>query len=252
MDLQNYHLVWSDEFDYEGQPDPQKWNYDVGNHQWANAELQAYTNRPANVTVTDGRLVMRALKERDGERNYTSVRMTTYDRQSWQYGYFEIRAKLPGGRGSWPALWFLPNDIRQGVRWPLCGEIDLMEHTMMHMDVLVYSLHSQKHNHTRRDTVQYSTCVYHQGVCEEFHVYGMEWTPDYVEYFLDGESVCIYRRTDDAEDQTEQAWPFDKPYYLIMNIAVGGMMGGPVTDEELPFVMEVDYVRVYQKEETVN
>lgn len=247
MHLPNYHLVWSDEFDYEGQPDPAKWNYDVGNHQWANRELQAYTDREANVTVKDGKLVMRSLLEQDGDKKYTSVRMTTYERQSWQYGYFEIRAKLPSGRGSWPALWFLPNDIRHGVRWPLCGEIDMMEHTVMHKDDLVYSLHSQKHNHTRNDTVQYSTTIHHPGVCAEFHVYGMEWTPDYVEYFLDGESVCKYRRTDDQEDQAEQAWPYDKPYYLIMNIAVGGFMGGPVTDEDLPFVMEIDYVRVYQK-----
>lgn len=248
MHLSDYHLVWSEEFDYEGQPNPEKWNYDVGNHQWANRELQAYTDRENNVSVKDGKLVIRALKEKDGDRQYTSARMTTYDRQSWQYGYFEIRAKLPSGRGSWPALWFLPDDIRQGVRWPLCGEIDMMEHTVVNKDVLVYSLHSLKHNHTRNDVVQYSTSVRHPGVCEEFHVYGMEWTADYVEYFLDGESVCKYRKTDDKEDQTELAWPYDKPYYLIMNIAVGGMMGGPVTDEDLPFIMEVDYVRVYQKD----
>ncbi|MCM1189709.1 MAG: glycoside hydrolase family 16 protein [bacterium] len=242
-----YHPVWSDEFDYEGAPDPGKWGYDLGNHQWANRELQAYTDRPGNVFVKDGKLVIRALKEQDGERAYTSARLTTYGKQSWQYGYFEIRAKLPGGRGSWPAFWFLADSIRQGTRWPLCGEIDMMEHTVVHKDVLVYSLHSAKHNHTRRDTVQYSTSVPQRGVCEEFHVYGMEWTPDYVEYFFDDVSVCKYRRTDDAEDQTEQAWPYDQPFYMILNIAVGGFMGGDVADGDLPYTMEVDYVRVYQK-----
>ena len=246
MQLSDYKLVWSDEFDYEGRPDPNKWGYEVGN-KWHNNELQAYTDRESNACVQDGRLVMRALLEQEGGRDYTSVRMTTYGKASWQYGYFEIRAKLPSGRGSWPALWFMPDDCKQGVRWPLCGEIDMMEHTVVNKDVLVYSLHSQKHNHTRHDTVQYSTSVYHAGVCEAFHVYGMEWTSDYVEYFLDGVSVCKYRRTDDAEDQTAMAWPYDKPFYLIMNIAVGGFMGGPVTDEDLPFTMEVDYVRVYQK-----
>lgn len=248
-ELRGYELVWSDEFAYNGAPDPAKWNYDLGNHQWANRELQAYTDRPGNVIVRDGRLIIQALKEQDGERQYTSTRLTTFGRQSWQYGYFEIRAKLPKGKGSWPALWFLPDDIRQGVRWPLCGEIDMLEHTDMHPGDLVYSLHSQKHNHTLKEGVQYSTTVHRDGICEDFHVFGLEWTSEYVEYFLDGECVCRYAKADDEEDQTETAWPYDKPYYLILNIAVGGMMGGPVKDEDLPFVMEVDYVRVYQKKE---
>ena len=248
MNKKDYKLVWSEEFDYEGKPDPTKWGYDVGN-KWHNNELQAYTDRESNAYVRDGKLTITALREQEGGRDYTSARMTTYGKASWQYGYFEIRAKLPSGVGSWPALWFLPNDIREGVHWPLCGEIDMMEHTLLNKDVVVYSLHSQKHNHTRRDTVQYSTSVSVPGVTEEFHVYGTEWTKDYVEYFMDGKSVCIYRRTDDADDQTETSWPFDKPYFLIMNIAVGGFMGGPVVDADLPYTMEIDYIRVYQKEE---
>ena len=102
--MDEYRLVWADEFDYEGKPDPEKWNYDLGNHQWANRELQAYTDRPDNVFVKDGKLTLCARKEQDGERQYTSCRMTTYGRQSWKYGYFEIRARLPRGRGSWPAF----------------------------------------------------------------------------------------------------------------------------------------------------
>lgn len=247
-DRKEYELVWEDDFTYEGAPDGTKWNYDLGNHQWANQELQAYTDRPGNVSVQGGKLVIRALKEQDGERQYTSTRLTTFGRQSWQYGYFEIRAKLPAGGGSWPALWFLPDDIHQGVRWPLCGEIDMLEHSGQHPGDVFYSLHSQKHNHTLRDGVQYTTTIHREDICEDFHIYGMEWTPEQVEYFLDGESVCLYRKADDAEDQTEKAWPYDKPYYLILNIAVGGL-GGPVAEEALPFVMEVDYVRVYQKKQ---
>lgn len=242
-----YDLVWADEFDYEGMPDPEKWNYDVGNHQWANQELQAYTNRPDNAYVQNGRLMIRAVKEQDGDRKYTSARLTTYERQSWQYGYFEIRGRLPDGKGSWPAFWFMPDACRQGTAWPLCGEIDMMEHTVVNKNELVYSLHSQKHNHTRHDTRQYSTSVRQEGVCDEFHVYGMEWTKDYVEYFFDGKSVCKYCKTDDADDQTENAWPYDKRFYMILNIAVGGFMGGPVLEEDLPYIMEVDYVRAYQK-----
>lgn len=247
-DRKEYELVWEDDFTYEGAPDGTKWNYDLGNHQWANQELQAYTDRPGNVSVRGGKLVIRALKEQDGERQYTSTRLTTFGRQSWQYGYFEIRAKLPAGGGSWPALWFLPDDIHQGVRWPLCGEIDMLEHSGQHPGDVFYSLHSQKHNHSLRDGVQYTTTIHREDICEDFHIYGMEWTPEHVEYFLDGESVCLYRKADDAEDQTEKAWPYDKPYYLILNIAVGGL-GGPVAEEALPFVMEVDYVRVYQKKQ---
>lgn len=245
--MNEYQLVWADEFDYEGKPDPEKWNFDLGNHQWANGELQAYTDRPGNVFVKDGKLILCARKEQDGERQYTSCRMTTYGRQSWQYGYFEIRARLPQGKGSWPAFWFLADSIRQETRWPLCGEIDMMEHTLVHENEIVYSLHSQKHNHTRRDTKQYSTSVYREGVCQEYHIYGMEWTREYVEYFFDGESVCKYYKTDDPEDQTENAWPYDQPFYLILNIAVGGFMGGPVADEDLPCWMGIDYVRAYQK-----
>lgn len=245
--MNDYRLVWSDEFDYEGSPDPAKWNYDLGNRQWANRELQAYTDRPGNVYVRDGKLMIRALKERDGEREYTSARMTTYGKQSWQYGYFEIRARLPEGKGSWPAFWFLADCIRTGTPWPLCGEIDMMEHTIVHKNTVVYSLHCEKHNHTRRDAEQYSVSVHREGVCDEFHVYGLEWTKDYVEYFFDGESVCKFCKPQAPEEQTAEGWPFDQPFYMILNIAVGGFMGGPVADEELPFTMELDYVRVYQR-----
>lgn len=245
--IDQYQLVWFDEFQYRGEPNPDKWNYDVGNFQWANNELQAYTNKPDNVYVKDGDLYMVARKQQDGERQYTSVRLQTYDRASWQYGYFEIRAKLPSAVGSWPAFWFLPCDIKEGVRWPLCGEIDMMEHTLMHSGDVVYSLHSQKHNHANPNTVQYSTSVHQENLFEEYHVYGLEWTEDYIEYFFDGKSVCKYCKADDKEDQTHLAWPYDKPYYLILNIAVGGFMGGPVKDEQLPTTMVVDYVRVYQK-----
>lgn len=245
---EGYHLVWSDEFEYQGAPDPKRWNYDLGNHQWANAELQAYTDRPANVTVTDGRLIIKAVKEKDGDREYTSARLTTYDRQSWQYGLFEFRVRLPKGRGSWPAVWMLPDSIRSGNRWPHCGEIDIIEHCGRKENQLFFSLHSERHNHTRSDTKKYTVFQEYPGVMEEFHDYLMEWTPDYVEYYVDGKSMCRFNRSDDPEDQTETAWPFDQPFYLILNIAVGGSMGGEVVEAELPFIMEIEHVWVYQKE----
>lgn len=243
-----YTLVWADEFDYEGRPDPKKWNFDVGMH-WHNNEQQAYTDRLENAQVRDGKLHLYARKEPFGEREYTSARMTTFDRQSWQYGYFEIRAKIPDGIGSWPAFWFMPDTSRQGVRWPLCGEIDMMEHTMAEPDVLVYSLHCEKLNHTRPLGEQRSTKVYREGVSREFRTYGMEWTPDSMEYFLDGESVCRYEKGELSPDQRSGYWPFEQPFFLILNIAVGGFMGGPIRKDDLPYEMIVDYVRVYQKQE---
>ena len=243
---QGYQLVWSDEFNYEGAPDLRKWNYDLGNHQWANRELQAYTNRTENVYVRDGKLTIKARKEQDGEREYTSTRLTTYDRQSWQYGLFEFSVKLPKGKGSWPAVWMLPDSIKKGIPWPDCGEIDIIEHSGRCQDQLFFSLHSKKHNHTRNDTKKYTVFQEYSGVSEEFHTYQMEWTPEAVEFYVDGESLCRFQKSDDPEDQTTAAWPFDQPFYLILNIAVGGSLGGEVAEEDLPFVMEVDYVRVYQ------
>jgi beta-glucanase (GH16 family) len=242
-----YHLVWGDEFDYEGKPDPDKWTYETGNHQWANRELQAYTDRPDNVCVKDGKLIIKALKEKDGERDYTSTRLITYGKQSWQYGIFEFRVKLPKGKGSWPAVWMLSDSIKNGTGWPECGEIDIIEHTGKHENQLLFSLHSERHNHTRKDTKQYTEVFPQEGVCEEFHDYSMEWTPDYIEFYVDQKSVCRYNKTDDEEDQSEVSWPFDRPFYLIFNIAVGGTLGGEVDETALPFVMEVEHVRVYQK-----
>lgn len=246
---EGYRLVWSDEFEYEGAPDSEKWNYDIGNHQWANNELQAYTNRPENVHVKDGKLIIRALKEKDGEREYTSARLITYGKQSWKYGYFEFRVKLPKGKGSWPAVWMLSDAIKEGAKWPRCGEIDIIEHAGKEENQLFFSLHSERHNHTRKDTKQYTVFKQYPGICEEFRVYAMDWTPEYIEFYVDGKSQCCFNKTDDKEDQSETAWPFDQPFYLLFNIAVGGSLGGEVFEEELPFVMEVDYVRVYQKEQ---
>ncbi len=245
---EGYHLVWCDDFNYQGAPNPLKWNYDLGNHQWANRELQAYTDRPANVSVENGKLFIRAIKERDGERDYTSARLITHDRQSWQYGLFEFRVKLPTGRGSWPAVWMLPDSIKAGNPWPRCGEIDIIEHCGRWPNKLIFSLHSETHNHTRHDTQQCTKSLEYPGVMEGFHDYAMEWTQSYIEFYVDKKSVCRFDKAEYADGQTEAAWPFDQPFFLILNIAAGGTMGGEVDDRELPFIMEVEHVRVYQKD----
>jgi len=280
MDLKDYTLVWEDNFDYEGAPDKSKWNFEVGNHQWPNRELQAYTDRPTNVCVHDGHLYITAQKEQDGEREYTSAKMTTTNRQSWQYGYFEFKVKIPRGFGSWPAIWMMPDikppkmpdwvplrengwpkwnvlteeqkkqlpPIPYHLHWPGCGEIDIMEHVGRMENNLLFSLHSYNHNHANKNTVPYTKRVeFKENLFENFHIYAMEWTEDYIEYFVDGVSYCRYNKADDIVENMHDSWPFDKPYHLIMNIAVGGGLGGPVNEDDLPFQMIVDYVRVYQK-----
>ena len=241
-----YELVWEDNFDYSGSLREQDWSCEVGEH-WANNEQQAYTDRLQNVEVRDGKLHIQSLKETYGIREYTSGRINTYGKHSWQYGYFEIRAKLPEGHGSWPAIWMLPNSIHEGKPWPECGEIDIMEHIGRKQDDIWFSLHSGRHNHTRKDTQQYTVIKPYENMTTQFHTYGMEWTEDYIEFYVDGVSACVFRKADDTEDQTEHAWPFDQPFYLILNIAVGGGLGGEIDDTSLPYHMEVEYVRVYQK-----
>lgn len=281
MDLKDYKLVWGDDFNYEGKPDPEKWTFETGNFQWPNKELQAYSDRSSNIFVKDGLMTIRSLKEKDGEREYTSAKVTTNGKACWKYGYFDIRAKFPKGAGSWPAIWMMPYKKRRPVpegipirsdgrpdfrrfteedwkifpkppekdRWPNCGEIDLVEHLGRRPDSLLFSLHSARHNHQRQDTVPYTTVVdFEKDFLDDFHNYSMEWTPDYFEYFVDGVSYCRYNRTDDREDQGYDAWPFDKPFFLILNTAVGGGLGGPVNDDDLPFEFEIEYVHVYQKE----
>lgn len=245
MISEEYKLVWEDTFDGTAL-NRANWSCEVGEH-WANNEEQAYTDSQNNVAVREGRLVLTARKEVCGIREYTSGRITTAGKHSWQYGYFEIRAKLPAGAGSWPAIWMLPDAIRQGKSWPGCGEIDIMEHVGRQENKIWFSLHSERHNHTRKDTKQYTTICEYDRVCSEFHTYGMEWTEDFIEFSVDGQSACRYRRTDDTEDQTAAAWPFDQPFYLIMNIAVGGGLGGKIDPSMLPCHMEIEYVRVYQK-----
>ena len=280
MDLNEYKLVWSDDFNYEGPPDPEKWGFETGNFQWPNKELQAYTDRPGNVFVKDGKLTICSIKEQDGEREYTSAKLTTSGKACWQYGYFEVRAKFPCGVGSWPAIWLMPYKKRrtlpEGIplrldgrpdfqnfteehwrlfpkppiedRWPNCGEIDLVEHIGRRPNSALFSLHSGRHNHTRKDTIPYTTVVdFEDGFFNDFHTYSMEWTPDFFEFFIDGVSYCRYNKADDPIDQGYDSWPFDKPFHLLINTAVGGGLGGPVKDEDLPFLFEIEYVHVYQK-----
>ena len=241
-----WKLVWSDEFQYTGAPDPSKWGYEQGFIR--NEELQYYTNRPENVRVDGERLIIEARQDSaiiDGEtRDITSASVTTRDKQSWQYGKVEISAKLPSGLGTWPALWMLGENISD-VGWPLCGEIDIMENVGYNADTVFTTIHTEAYNHTRGTHKLEGTHL--PSADNEFHTYGIEWSAQQIDFLIDDNRV--FTVTKQAGDGAEE-WPFDQPFYLLMNFAFGGAWGGVqgVDKSSLPQQYLIDYVRVYQAE----
>jgi beta-glucanase (GH16 family) len=236
----DWELVWSDEFSTPGRPDPAKWGYEEGfirNH-----EKQSYS--PKNARVEDGKLVIEAKKEApgDGKPAYTSASLTTQGKASWTYGKVEVRAKLPTGRGTWPAIWMLGTNIDE-VGWPRCGEIDIMENVGFDPDTIHFNVHTAAYNHVRKTNK--GTKVTLAKPYDDFHVYGIEWTPKAIDFFLDGKTTFTF----DNNGKGSDAWPYDRPQYLILNLAIGGDWGGQkgIDTSIFPQRMEVDYVRVYQK-----
>jgi len=228
-------------------PDPKKWGYDVGGHGWGNKELQYYSDgRKENARVENGHLIIEARRESMKAQDYTSARLVSKGKGDWTYGRFEVRAKLPSGRGSWPAIWMLPSGKDYGG-WPGGGEIDIMEHVGFDPDVIHSSVHTRSYNHninTQR-TARISVPTSRTG----FNTYAIEWTPDEIRAFVNQQQFLTFkneRLTNPAADY--QQWPFDKPFHLLLNIAVGGTWGGSqgVDQTIWPQRMEIDYVRVYQ------
>jgi len=243
--LKDWELIWADEFNYTGLPDTNAWNYDVGGHGWGNQEKQYYTaSRPENARVENGVLIIEARQEPMDTNDYTSARLVTRGKNEWTYGRFEIRAKLPRGIGTWPAIWMLAAKKSYGDDyWPHNGEIDIMEHVGYHQGHIHGSTHSLKYywqvGTQRTDT------IFSADVSDVFHNYILEWYPDKIQVFMDDK---LYFTS--LNDNTGwEAWPFDKPFYLILNIAVGGAWGGQkgIDDAIWPQRMEVDYIRVYRK-----
>lgn len=239
-----YILRWADEFDVPGKPDPAKWSYDVGARKWGNAETQYYTEGK-NVTVKDGKMILQGRVEAYEDSPYTSCRITTYGKRHFQYGRLEIRAKVPKSKGSWPAVWMLPVDFKEGkTPWPKCGEIDIMEHVTPLMDQFHVSLHSELYNHGIRTQRTHFEKI--EGFTDSFHTYAVDWTKDSIAFFLDGKPFYTFEKHEAGRDTSPSGWPFDKPYYLILNIAIGGTWGGSVDPAQYPCAMEVDYVRYYE------
>lgn len=238
-----YAMVWSDEFDKPGLPDPAKWAYDTGMNKqgWHNREKQYYSGpRAANAEVRDGRLVITARKEQMtgaadwGGQAYTSTRLLTAGKQDWTYGFFEIRAKLPCGKGTWPAIWMLGS---QGD-WPAGGELDIMEQTGKEPTKVFSTTHTTSGSGGNGSGA--ATQV--SDACTAFHTYQMLWTAQQVSFGIDGKTHFTYKNAGTGKAQ----WPFDAPQFLILNIAIGGDLGGEVDDAIFPVRMEVEYVRVYQ------
>jgi beta-glucanase (GH16 family) len=236
-----WKLTWSDEFNYTGLPDSTKWSYDVGGNGWGNNELEYYTNAsPENASVSNGTLKIKAIHENKDNREYTSARLVTKGKKEFTYGKIEIRAKLPPGRGLWPAIWMLGADAGK-VGWPLCGEIDIMEHVGFEKDSVFGTIHTKAYNHIIG--TQKSKKAYIDNPYGQFHLFSIEWTPEKIDFFLDNK---LYNHFEN-EHKTIAEWPFDSPFFLIINMAVGGGLGGKmgVDNSVFPAILEVDYVRVY-------
>lgn len=236
----DWKLSWSDEFDKAGRPDPAKWGYETGFIR--NNEAQFYTkDRKENARIEGGKLIIEARKDNFENHPISSASLNTSGLKEFKYGKFEIRAKLPKGRGTWPAIWMLSTDIGK-VGWPKCGELDIMEHVGFDPNKVHFNIHCQAYNHVK-GTGKGAAVDFPKP--EDWHVYGMEWFPDHIDFFLDGKKTFTFTKEKDDVD----VWPFDKPHYLLINFAVGGAWGGQkgVDDALFPAKYEIDYVRYYEK-----
>ncbi|HKJ49178.1 MAG TPA: glycoside hydrolase family 16 protein [Christiangramia sp.] len=254
MNAQNYQLVWNDDFNTPGKPDPEKWNYETGFIR--NLEEQIYTKRKKNVRIKNGKLEITALKEEYKNHrydpdvqnyrintefsDYTSGSITTKDKFEFKYGRVEVRAKLPAGNGVWPAIWMLGANFEE-IDYPLAGEIDIMEHVGKEPQEVHATVHFPWNN--KNGIKSNGGTKKLEDPSSNFHVYSVDWTPEKIEFLIDNKSYHIFK----IEDAGKENNPFRKPFYLILNLALGGNWPGPVDAEILPQKFLIDYVRVYKQ-----
>ncbi len=234
-------MVWSDEFNYKGLPNPQKWSYDTGGHGWGNNELQYYTAKQSkNARVENGVLIIETLKEAIGQNKYSSARLVTKGKGQWTFGRIDVRAKIPTGLGTWPAIWMLGSSTP--LKWPDDGEIDIMEHVGYDQGNIHASVHTKKYNHIQR--TQKTDSILVKDCSKNFHTYSVEWNANHLTVLVDNQVYFHFNNDHTGND----AWPFNAPMHLLLNIAVGGFWGGlkGIDDSIFPKRMEIDYVRVYQ------
>ncbi len=240
-----WSMVWNDEFDYTGLPDSARWSYDTKGNDfgWGNNEAQFYTeNDSSNAWVDNGLLRIKARNKTVGNKQYTSARLITKGKGDWLYGRFEIRAKLPSGRGTWPAIWMLPTDWEYGG-WPRSGEIDIMENVGYNPDSIFGSAHTKTYNHIIG--TQKTKGIYCPTSNTGFHVYALEWDKNEIRMYLDNTHYFTFKNEGTGPDE----YPFVKRFHLILNLAIGGNWGGShgIQHGVVPCEMLVDYVRVYKK-----
>lgn len=235
-------LMWSDEFEGKAgmSPDSTKWTYDIGNSGWGNSELQCYTKRPSNVQMSgDGNLIITAIKESYSGSSYTSARIKTKGLFSQTYGRFEARIKTPTGPGIWPAFWLLGDNIDQ-VNWPMCGEIDIMEQRGQQPSITHGSIHGPGNFGANAITKGYGLTTGRFDT--DFHLYAVEWGEDYIDFFID---TYLYQRI--KPENLSGKWVFNSPFFMILNVAVGGnYVGYPTSGTPFPQSMYIDYVKVYK------
>jgi beta-glucanase (GH16 family) len=237
------NLVLEDEFE-GNELNTNLWTYEIGTgaNGWGNNELQYYTDRPENIKVENGLLIITALRESFEGAAFTSARIKTQDKFDQTYGRFEARMKMPWGQGLWPAFWLLGADIDQ-VGWPQTGEIDVMEYRGQEPTIVHGSIHGPGYSGSEAVTKEYE--FLNERLDTEFHIYGIEWDEGSINFYVDG---FLYNTiTPDDEDVTGD-WVFDKPFFMLLNMAVGGsFVGSPTLDTVFPQTLEIDYIRVYEK-----
>lgn len=228
-------LLWSEEFNTDGAPDPAKWGYDIGTGSsgWGNNELEYYTSRTDNVIVSNGTLKITAKKESYNGSAYTSARLTSNTKFSFKYGKVEIRAKLPAGGGTWPAIWMLGSDFATNP-WPACGEIDIMEHIGNNLNTIYGTLHYPNHSGANGDGA--TTKI--SGATTDFHIYALEWTAAAMKISVDG---VVFKTVVNSA-----SIPFNHNFFMILNVAMGGGFAGAVDPAFTSGTMEIDYIRVSQ------
>lgn len=247
-----YQLVWSDEFDGTTL-NTDNWTIEVNGGGGGNSELQYYSDRAENIRIDEGNLVIEARKEEYNNRHYTSGRINSRDKRYFKYGKIEARMMFPAGGGTWPAFWMMGNDYRQ-VGWPKCGEIDIIEHVGNQPRMASFAVHTQDKNGTHGNN--WYSRAYLDGLENEWHVYGIEWKEedfngmDRISFTIDGKEYAVAQENAGHVDENYY-WPFNKDHFIILNLAIGGTMGGNVDDAIFasPVLMKVDWVRVWQRQE---
>jgi beta-glucanase (GH16 family) len=237
-----WELVWEDNFDVDGLPDQRIWNYEEGYIR--NNEAQYYTKeRLENARVENGNLVIEARNDNWNGHKITAASINTYENKSILYGRVEVKAKLPTGVGTWPAIWMLGNVFNEGTGWPACGEIDIMENVGYDPDIIHANVHTKAYNHVKGTNKGDKITI--ENPYLDFHVYAIDWYEDRIDFFVDDQKYFTFENEKTGNDE----WPFDKPHYLLINLAIGGGWGGQkgIDDKIFPQKYYIDYVKVFKQ-----